>query len=257
MTNSKSVGVAFSDPALDGAVITNSTITGGTITSPSLDSVAIAASTIENSVITNSTIGTVTPLSGAFTTVTADNGISTLEGLTAGTSVAPITQATGNTNVLYSTATNTEGDVRGLYAKVNFTGVGGSGETLRAFTTIAAQVATGGTVNGAHISLSVNAGGSVSGAGNALRCTLGAADTVTPGGTLSVIQVDSDIDAGATMPSNLSYLRMTNSNTGTIPYLMNIPTAMASAQVAASTHTVPIILADGTVLHVLCTTVAP
>ena len=50
----------------------------------------------------------------------------------------------------------------------------GSGETLRAFTRVtAANAATGGTVNGAHISLSINGSGTISGAGNALRVTLG------------------------------------------------------------------------------------
>jgi hypothetical protein len=190
MTNTKAVGVAYSDPELDGASISNSSFNGS--------------------------IGSTTASTGAFTSISSTLGV------TAGTSSSPISKSSGSINQFYGTATNTTGDVRGIYSKLNFTGAGGSGETLRAFTTVAAAVATGGTVNGAHISMSVNSGGSVSGAGNALRATLGAAASVTPGGTLSVIQVDSDLAATATIGATVSYLRFTNSNTTKVPILFNL-----------------------------------
>jgi hypothetical protein len=170
--------------------------------------VAYSDQDLDGSTITNSTF------SGK--TITSTTGV------TAGTSASPISKSSGSINQFYGTATNTTGDVRAIYTRLNFTGAGGSGETLRAFTTVAAAVATGGTVNGAHISLSVNSGGSISGAGNAARFTLGAAASVTPGGTLSVIQVDSDIDTSATIPSNLSYLRFTNTNSKKVPILFNL-----------------------------------
>jgi hypothetical protein len=66
-----------------------------------------------------------------------------------------------------------------------------------------ANAATGGTVNGAHISLSVNTGGSISGAGNGLRVTLGAAASVTVGGTVAALQVDSDLALAQHCPEML------------------------------------------------------
>ena len=83
-----------------------------------------------------------------------------------------------------------------------------------------AGAATGGTVNGAHISLSINGSGTISGAGNALRVTLGGSST-NPGGTIAAIQVDSDFASGGTW-TNASFIRFTNSGTGTVTNLMNI-----------------------------------
>lgn len=192
MPNSKPVGVAYSDPALDGA-------------------------TINNSILDNCSLGGTTPAAGSFTTLSSTGGVFS------GSSSSPISKSTATSiNQFYGTATHTTGDMRCIYTKLNFTGAGGSGETLRAFTTVAAAVATGGTVNGAHISMSINSGGSISGAGNAIRATLGAAASTTPGGTLSVIQVDSDLAGTATIPATLAYLRFTNSNTGKVPILFNL-----------------------------------
>lgn len=169
-----------------------------------------------------------------------------------GTSTQPIVQSTaGNTTQLYVTASAASGGVRGYYGRVNFTGATG-GETLRAFTTVAAAQGAGQTTNGAHISMSVNSGGSISGAGNALRATLGVATGVTPGGTLAAIQVDSDFPNTVTLPSSASFLRFTNSNTGTIDNLMNVPVAMVAAEVgAAVSHTIKIVASDGTPYYLM------
>jgi hypothetical protein len=169
-----------------------------------------------------------------------------------GTSTQPIVQSTaGNTTQLYVTASAASGGVRGYYGRVNFTGATG-GETLRAFTTVAAAQGAGQTTNGAHISMSVNSGGSISGAGNALRATLGVATGVTPGGTLAAIQVDSDFPNTVTLPGSASFLRFTNSNTGTIDNLMNVPVAMVAAEVgAAVSHTIKIVASDGTPYYLM------
>jgi hypothetical protein len=169
-----------------------------------------------------------------------------------GTSTQPIVQSTaGNTTQLYVTASAASGGVRGYYGRVNFTGATG-GETLRAFTTVAAAQGAGQTTNGAHISMSVNSGGSISGAGNALRATLGVATGVTPGGTLAAIQVDSDFPSSVTLPGSASFLRFTNSNTGTIDNLMNVPVAMVAAEVgAAVSHTIKIVASDGTPYYLM------
>jgi hypothetical protein len=169
-----------------------------------------------------------------------------------GTSAQPVVQSTaGNTTQLYVTASAASGGVRGYYGRVNFTGATG-GETLRAFTTVAAAQGSGQTTNGAHISMSVNSGGSISGAGNALRATLGVAAGVTPGGTLASIQVDSDFPSTVTLPGSASFLRFTNSNSGTITNLMNVPKAMVVVKgSAALSHKIQIIADDGTPYYIM------
>lgn len=185
--------------------------------------------------------------------VASDNGF------IGGTATDPITVTTaGNVSSFYVTSSATTGDTRLNYSRLDITSTG-SGETLRAFTRVSgANAATGGTVNGAHISLSVNSGGTISGAGNALRATLGVAAGVTPGGTLSAIQVDSDFPNTVTLPGTAAFLRFTNSSTGTIGNLMNVPAAMFVAHVAAdSTHSIKVVASNGTNYYIMCTNVAP
>lgn len=162
--------------------------------------------------------------------------VRSLNGFISGSATDPIVATTaGNISSSYGTASNTTGDVRLSYNRLTFTSTG-SGETLRALTQVTgANAATGGTVNGAHISLSVNTGGSISGAGNGMRVTLGAAAGVTVGGTVAAIQIDSDVDTTATLPGNASFIRVTNSGTGTISNLFNLPDAMVQAIGATST----------------------
>lgn len=162
--------------------------------------------------------------------------VASQNGFIGGTTTDPIVATTaGNISSFYGTASNTTGDVRLNYSRLTFTTTG-SGETARFLTRVTgANAATGGTVNGAHISLSVNTGGSISGAGNGLRVTLGAAASVTVGGTVAALQVDSDIGAGATLPGNASFIRVTNSGSGTITNLFNLPDAMVQAIGGTST----------------------
>jgi hypothetical protein len=123
------------------------------------------------------------------------------------------------------------------YNKLTFTSTG-SGETLRAFSVVTGTAAaTGGTINGAHISLSVDgASATISGAANALRATLGGSDA-TPGGTLAVLQLDTDYTVNATLPANASFIRVSDSgsNTGEIPKLLNIESGPAATLFTAAT----------------------
>jgi hypothetical protein len=164
-----------------------------------------------------------------------------------GTASAPIANtASGNLNQIYARTTHTSGDMRGLYSRVNFAGAG-AGETLRALSQVTAAQGAGQTTNGAHVSLSVNTGGTISGAANALRATLGVAAGVTPGGTLAAIQVDSDFPNTVTLPGSAAFMRFTNSNSGTMTNLMNVPAAMVATDVAAAvSHTIRIVASDGT-----------
>ena len=155
-------------------------------------------------------------------------------GFESGTATSEIAVTTAsNVSSSYVTASNTTGDVRLNYSRLTFTSTG-SGETFRALTRVTgANAATGGTVNGAHISLSINGSGTISGAGNALRVTLGGTST-NPGGTIAAIQCDSDFASGGTW-TNASFIRFTNSGTGTVANLFNIPDAMVQAIGGTST----------------------
>jgi hypothetical protein len=171
-----------------------------------------------------------------------------LDSVQVGTSNAPIEiNTSGVLNGAYATTSATSGDTRLNFSRLTFTSTG-SGETARILTRVTgANGATAGTINGAHISMSVNSGGSISGAGNALRATLGVATGVTPGGTLASIQVDSDFPSTVTLPGSASFLRFTNSNSGTISNLMNVPAAMVVVKgSAALSHKIRIVASDGT-----------
>lgn len=160
--------------------------------------------------------------------------VTSLNGFTSGTSSSPVAVTTaGNISSSYATTSATTGDTRLVYDRLTFTSTG-SGETFRALTRVeGANAATGGTVNGAHISLSINGSGTISGAGNALRVTLGGTST-NPGGTIAALQVDSDFASGGTW-TNASFIRFTNSGTGTVTNLFNIPDAMVQAIGGTST----------------------
>jgi hypothetical protein len=164
--------------------------------------------------------------------------------------------SSGVLNGSYATTSATSGDTRLSYSKLTFTSTG-SGETLRAFSVVTgAGAAAAGTINGAHISAEINGSGTISGAANALRATLGGTST-NPGGTLAAIQADSNFASGGTW-TNASFIRFTNSGTGTIANLFNVPAAMVVSQIsAASTHTIKIVNSAGTAYYLMATTVAP
>ena len=163
--------------------------------------------------------------------------VSSQNGFIGGTSTDPIVGTTaGNISSFYGTASNTTGDVRLNYSRLTFTSTG-SGETLRAFTRVTgANAATGGTINGAHISTSINTGGSISGAANAIRATLGGTAT-TPGGTLAVLQLDTDYSSNVTLGAASSFIRISDSGsqTGEIQNFLNIESGPAATIVGTGT----------------------
>ena len=178
--------------------------------------------------------------------VKSDNGFI---GGTASSAVAVTTAQ--NINSFFGTTSATSGDTRLIYSKLTFTAAG-AGETLRAFSVVTAAQGAGQTTNGAHISMSVDTGGSISGAGNALRATLGVAAWVTPGGTVAAIQADSDVGAAGILPATAAWIRFTNSGAGTgLSNLFNLPAAMVPVKSAAAvTHTIKIIV-DGTPYYLM------
>lgn len=182
-----------------------------------------------------------------------------LDSYQVGTSGAPVTAtASGNITQLYASTTHASGDLRGYYSRVDFAGAGG-GETIRAFSRVTAAQGAGQTTNGAHISLSVNSGGSISGAANALRATLGVATGVTPGGTLAAIQVDSDFPSSVTLPGSAAFLRFTNSGSGSVDNLVNVPAAMVVAKGSSTgfSHVIKMVDSAGATYYLMATNSAP
>ena len=182
--------------------------------------------------------------------------VTSQNGFIGGTSASPITVTTAqNINSSYGSTSATSGDTRLVYDKLTFTSTG-SGETIRAFSVVTgAGAAAAGTINGAHISTSINGSGTISGAANALRVTLGGSST-NPGGTLAALQLDSDFASGGTW-TNASFLRVTDSgtNTGEVPLLMNIDTAPAATCAPAATSVTTVakvlkVMIGGTVYYV-------
>ena len=176
-----------------------------------------------------------------------------------GTATVPIgSTVSGNLNQVYAKTTHTSGDFRGYYSRVEFAGAG-AGETLRALSRVTAAQGSDQTTNGAHISLSVNTGGSISGAGNALRATIGGSST-NPGGTLAALQLDSDFASGGTW-SNTSFLRVTNSGTGEVGNFAVMPAVSATGVFRAKvgspvvTHTIPV-SSGGTTYYIMVSTIA-
>ena len=177
---------------------------------------------------------------------------------------APITMPTANENLIgaFAKATATSGDTRAAYIRLNFSGAGVSGEAIRGYGAVdTAGVATGGTVNGAHLTLGVSGAGTIGGAGNALRATLGLGAATNAGGTLAVIQADSDIAADATIPARTAFIRCTNSGSGKLSYLLNLPAVASAGLVAAHvtdamSHSVRVVDAAGKVLYLMATETA-
>jgi hypothetical protein len=183
-----------------------------------------------------------------------------LDSFQVGTSNAPIEiNTSGVLNGAYATTSATSGDTRLNFNRLTFTSTG-SGETARFLTRVTgANGATGGTINGAHISTAVNTGGTISGAANAIRATIGGTST-NPGGTLAALQLDSDFATGGTW-SNTSFLRVTNSGTGEVGNFALMPAVSATGVFRAKvgspvvTHTIPVV-SGGTTYYIMVSTVA-
>ena len=186
--------------------------------------------------------------------------VTSQNGFIGGTSSSPITVTTAqNINSSYGSTSATSGDTRLVYDKLTFTSTG-SGETIRAFSVVTgAGAAAAGTINGAHISTSINGSGTISGAANALRVTLGGSST-NPGGTLAALQLDSDFASGGTW-TNASFLRVTNSGTGAVSNFADFPAAAVAGVFRAKvgspavTHTIPI-TSNGTTYYIMVSTIA-
>ena len=186
--------------------------------------------------------------------------VASANGFIGGSLASPISVTTAqNISSFFGTTSATTGDTRLSYNRLAFTSTG-SGETIRAFSVVTgAGAATAGTINGAHISTSINTGGTISGAANALRATIGGSST-NPGGTLAALQLDSDFASGGTW-TNASFLRVTNSGTGTIGNFAALPAVAVDGVFRAKvgspvvSHTIPV-TSGGVTYYIMVSTIA-
>lgn len=174
-----------------------------------------------------------------MSTTTFSGPVVSQNGFSSGTSADPVSVTSAqNITSFYGTSSATTGDTRLNYSRLTFTSTG-SGETARFLTRVTgANAATGGTINGAHISTSINTGGSISGAANALRATIGAA-VASPGGTLAALQLDTDFASGTTVSADSAFIRVTDSGAGAgkLTRLMNIGSGTGVFTAATSSST--------------------
>ena len=145
--------------------------------------------------------------------------------LKAGTSSAPLSTATANTNFMQiytkSTAADAGSDTRGIYNRLYLGGATtGGGESLRSFTTIDDAVV--GTAHGAHLSLSFDStanSAQLTGLGVAGRNTLHIPnDADWTSGTLAAVQAEIWSDGANSDPdgvTELSFIRVVNGGDAT------------------------------------------
>lgn len=170
-----------------------------------------------------------------------------------------------NMVALYSKTNHTTGDSRGIRVQHYWETAGTSshgGEAIRAVGVVnGVAVAQSGTVNGAHITISLSgAAAAVSGASNAIRATYEVGTGVTaPGGTNAALQLDSNIASGVTQATKTFFMRLTNSGSVAIGKFMETPNAsdgtiFAAHGTDAMTHSLKCETAGGTAFYVMCTT---
>jgi hypothetical protein len=176
-----------------------------------------------------------------------------------GNATNPETTADANKNFIgsWTKSTAATGDSRGAYLR-HYLGAAGSGEALRAFCTATASgVAAGGTANGIHATMSLDASASISGQAHAIRATLAAAaDTRTLNANLAVVNLDSDIATGNTVPATVAFLKCTDAGAVPILNFAALPAVGNGLMVAAhtsqtNTHSLKI-TCGGTVYYVPC-----
>lgn len=140
------------------------------------------AADIDLSASSSLSLGGIDILLGAGVGSAAAAAGATLLGL--GTSADPIATAVADKNAVEfrSKSTATSGDHRTIYTRCEIGGAGGAGESLRGNTVVTA--AAGGTVNGAHGSVSIGAGGSIAGMASGVRGNFLIPDSAISGGTI-------------------------------------------------------------------------
>jgi hypothetical protein len=103
---------------------------------------------------------------------------------------------------VYGNSTATSGDSRAIYTRLWLSGAAGSGESLRAFTTVNNVAAD--TAHGAHISLSLGTSGTLTGLGVGVRAQLQVSNAAPSGGTFSALQAEIYGDGASSSVSSMT-----------------------------------------------------
>jgi len=174
-----------------------------------LDLTTLGTGAASKAVVLDANSDYIWPAAGTLTFGTATNGS------IAGAGASGANHALGATALngleFYLNATHTTGDMRGEYLRLYFSGVGGSGEAARIFSTVNNVAAA--TVHGAHISLSFGTTGSITGLGVASRNTLHIPKAMTAG-TYYVQQLEFWADATTSDTAGMTAQAFTNYNLG-------------------------------------------
>jgi hypothetical protein len=191
-----------------------------------------------------------------------NNGAKVLGSGSSGSPTSFGTQTGVNGLGLWLKSSAASGDFRGAYIRTYYNGAT-SGEAVRAFATVtAAGAGAGGTINGIHASLQVNASASVSGQGFAGRFTLAyPADTRTTNPNNASLLVESDIATGNTVPAATALIRVAEIGAVAVKKLFKLPTVASAGMLAAHTtdaitHSIRCVDDAGTVFYIMCTTTA-
>ena len=180
-----------------------------------------------------------------------------------GTSGSPF-NLPANTNGLgfWVNSNASTGDSRVIYARLYLSGAGG-GEAVRAYATAnAANVATGGTINGVHASLNIAVGATISGQGFASRHTIDAAAAErTISGNVAAIKAESNFAAGNTIPATVALIHLGEIGAVTCKTAFRLPDAANGGMLAAHTtqamsHSIRCVTDNGTAYYIMCTNAA-
>lgn len=155
-----------------------------------------------------------------------------------GTSSRPATStASGKYLDVYYQTSHTSGDARTAYLWLKMSGVGNSGEALRAYTLV-----TGATTaaHGAHITGQIDTAGSVTGEICGVRATFATTTGLTlSGGTAAVLRMDTDLSSAVTGLTSASYIYMEDLNASNKLALfikgVNLNTSMFGASTGVTT----------------------
>ena len=135
------------------------------------------------------------------------------------------------------------GDSRTIYTRLTFAATGASGEAVRGYGLVTGAAA--GTVNGAHLSLIVNTGGSITGAGHAIRGTFESDASVNVGGTTSVLHLDTNFGNSATPSSKMAFISLDNLGTPKPDYMLSVTNPSSAMFANAGTGANSAALAGG------------
>ena len=157
----------------------------------------------------------------------------------------------------------TSGDNRGMYLRLNHTGAGGGGESLRAYT-VCEDVACS-TAHGAHLSLGFGTSGSITGLGVGSRSTLHIPATPLVNGTYAAAMSelfadDAASDIGGVTEHSIHRFVLSGDGTGKATALnafsfVGIPSGTGTEMLKTDMHTSPPtdglrIIIDGTLYYI-------